>query len=860
VLRAAWKSLVARKLRLVLTALSIVLGVGFVAGTYVLTDTMDRSFEELFEQTAGGSDLEVRSAQAFGPSATAPGSGATEEREPVPDELLEAVQEVPGVDVAVGSVAGPATMVDPETGDAIGSVGPPTFGTNWTELAGRVFTIRQGRPPEGPGEVAIDAGTAEGNGLAVGERIPIIFESGREEFEIVGVLGFGESDNLLGATAAVFETETARRVLDREGVYDAISITVDEGADLDAVQAAVREELPGGVIVESTADVAARQSEELKEGLGFFQTFLLIFAAIALFVGSFIIFNTFSIIVAQRTRELALLRTLGASSRQIVWSVVLEAAVVGLIASVIGIVVGLGIALALQALLSAVGIDLPSTDTQLRLRTIVVSLVLGVGVAVVASIVPARNAARVAPIQALRETAEQIGSSRRRFILAWIVTVLGVGALAWGLFGSDSASDALAAIGLPDNAAVMVGIGAAVTLVGVAQLSPFIARPLAGGIGAPFRRRSVAAKIGRENAMRNPRRTASTASALMIGLGLVAMMAILAASLKASFFAVLDATVAADLTISSPSGALFSPDVATQVADAPGVGAVAAIRQAGFRVDGDDAFLTATDPASFSRLVDVGVSEGSLDELASDAIAVRSDVAVEKGWSLGDDVPAAFPSTGQRPLRLVAIFEQNTIAGDYLISIETYDDVYVEHLDSMVLVDGAEGVPSEQVREAVTAAAEPFPNVEVQDQTEFKEQQAAQFDVFLGIVTVLLLIAVVIALFGIINTLSLSIYERTRELGLLRAVGMGRQQMRRMVRYESVIISVYGAVLGIVIGIAFGWAILQAVSREFDTRFVLPGGQLLFYFIFATLVGVVAAIWPARRASKLNVLEAITYE
>ena len=858
--RAAWKSLVARKLRLVLTALSIVLGVGFVAGTYVLTDTMDQAFDDLFSEVATSSDIEISSAQAFGSSATAPSSGATEERRPLPEELIETVSAVPGVDVAVGSVAGVATMVDPETGDPIGSLGPPTVGTNWTELAAGVFSVREGRPPEAAGEVAIDAATASTNAIGLGDRIPIISETGREEFEVVGIIGFGEADNLLGATFAVFETETARAFLDREGVFDAISVTVDEGQDVATVQRAIQEVLPSGVRAESSQDVAARNSEELKEGLGFFQTFLLVFAAISLFVGAFIIFNTFSIIVAQRTRELALLRTLGASRRQVIWSVVLEAVVVGLIASVVGIVVGIAIALGLQALLGAVGIDLPTTDTQLRVRTIVVSLILGVGVAIVASIVPARNAARVAPIQALRETAEQIGSSRRRLVVAWVVTAVGAGLLIWGLFASSSASDALDALGLPDNAAIVVGVGAAITLVGIAQLSPFVARPITGGIGRPFRRRSIAAKIGRENAMRNPRRTASTASALMIGLGLVAMMAILAASLKASFFAVLDATVAADLTISSPNGSLFSPDVAARVAELPEVAAVAPIRQAGFRVEGQEGFITATDPPAFEQVVDLGVVEGSLADLTMDTIAIRSDVATEKGWAVGDEVPAAFPSTGDRPLTIVAVFDENSIAGDYLISIETYDEVYVEHLDSSVLVDGAEGVPAEDLRNAVTAAAEPFPNVEVQDQTEFKEQQAAQFDVFLGIVTVLLLMAVVIALFGIVNTLSLSIYERTRELGLLRAVGMGRTQVKRMIRYESVIISVFGAVLGILVGIVFGWAVLQAVGREFETRFVLPVGQLIFYFVFAALVGVVAAIWPARRAAKLNVLASISYE
>ncbi|HSL10277.1 MAG TPA: FtsX-like permease family protein [Actinomycetota bacterium] len=861
-LRATWKSLTARKLRLFLTALSIVLGVGFVAGTYVLTDTMNAAFEDLFSQVSSTSDLVVRSESAFDNVGAGPGTGASEERTPLDESLVDVVAAVPGVRVAVPDVAGTAAIVDPETDEVAGGFGPPTIGTNWNALAEGVLEVREGRPPEADGEVAIDAATAESSGFTVGQTVPVLFETGRDEFEIVGIVGFGEADNLAGATLAVFETETAQRVLGKEGVVDTVTVQAEDGANLNALRQAIQAELPDGAETVLATDVADENAEALQEGLGFFRTALLVFAAVALFVGAFIIFNTFSIIVAQRTRELALLRTLGASRRQVIWSVVLEAAIVGLIASLVGVVAGIGIAIGLQGVLAAFGIDLPTTDTQLQVRTIVVAVIVGMGVTLVASVIPARHAASVAPIQALREpdVTTSRGTRRRRVVVAGIVSVLGVTALVLGLFEPDGSSTLLSSIGLPDNAAVMVGLGAALTLVGVAQLSPFIARAVAGAIGAPFRRRSVPARIGRENAIRNPRRTASTASALMIGLGLVAMVAILAASLKASFDTALRETLKADFTLSTTSFSPFSPDVARQIADLDEVAAASSFRQNGFQVRGQQSFVTGLDPTTVEQVATLDVTEGSLGDLGDNTIAVHRGVADDEGWALGDEVPAAFPSVADRPLEIVAIYEENGIAGDYAIALSTYEDVFVEQLDSFVLVRGADGVASDDVRAAVEGVVADFPNIDVQDQAEFREKQAGFIDQLLGLVTALLFMAIIIALFGIVNTLGLSIYERTRELGLLRAVGMSRRQVKRMIRYESVIIAIFGAILGIVIGIAFGWALQQALEPEGVTQLAIPGGQLVVYFVFAALAGIVAAIWPARRAAKLNVLESIAYE
>jgi putative ABC transport system permease protein len=847
--RATWKSLLAKKLRLVLTTLSIVLGVGFVAGTYVLTDTMNAAFDEVFGNISAASDLLVRSKNAFEGEASGPGGGAVEERAPLNESLIGEIRALPGVGLADGDVSGSAQMIDPVTDKAIGGVGPPTIGTNWSVFSDSVLTVRQGRSPSGPGEVLVDAGTADAHQFTVGQQIEILFQGPPEAFTIVGIAGFGETDNLGGATLAVFDLRTAQRVLDREGVVDSVSVRIDEGASGPTVQREIQQVVGPKVEVITSADVAAEQSKALQEGLGFFRIVLLVFAAIALFVGAFIIFNTFSIIVAQRSRELALLRTLGASRRQVLVSVVVEAALVGIFASVIGVLVGIGIAAGLRALLGAAGIDLPSTALQLKPRTLVVALVVGLVVTVIAAVVPARHAARVAPIQALQESSSTMGSHfRRRLVTGAIVLALGLGFLLFGLFGR------------PSNAAALVGLGAAATFIAVAMLSPLIARPVAGAIGAPIKGLSVQARVGRENAMRNPRRTSSTAVALTIGLGLVAMVSILGASLKASTTATLESQLRADIIVTSTSFGPFSTDAATRVAALPEVANFTAVRQGAFRVNGQTSFLNAADPSQLNAVTDVGLREGSFADLGPGTVMVHADLAAEKGWGLGDQVPAAFPSIGDEPLTIVGIYDENALVGDYLVSLSTFEEVYVQQLDSLLLATAVDGVSSDQLRTAIQGALKDFPNLEVQDQAAFRDKQAGFVDSLLNLVTALLAMSILIALFGIVNTLGLSIYERTRELGLLRAVGMDRRSVKRMIRWEAVIIAILGGMLGILVGIGFGVALQRALESEGVTVLAIPAPQLLVYLVLAGLAGVLAAIFPARRAAKLNVLEAIAYE
>ena len=841
--RAAFRSVLARKVRLLLTGIAVLLGVSFMAGTYVLTDTMTRAFDDLVDTGYASIDVLVRSENAF----TAQTS-SLEERESMPESVLSTVEDVPGVEEAVGDVIGYAQIVDPATGKVIGTFGPPTAAASWSTLSG--FTIESGSPPEGDDQVVIDSGTAEAYDIGVGDRVEIVFEGPPGEFEVVGVAGYGDGGNLFGATYALFDLPTAQRVLGREGELDSISVVAADGESGTALARRITEALPQGTEAVPAATVITEQQDQISQGLGYLRTAFLVFAYVALFVGAFIIFNTFAIIVAQRTRELALFRALGASGGQVMLTVVVEALIVGIVASAVGVVVGIGIAIVLKGLLSSLGIDLPSSGTVIQPRTVIVSIVIGTIVTVVAALVPARRAARIAPIEALREAQDRPGRSLRfRLVSGAIVLALGVAPLAYGLFGR------------PADALQFVGIGVALTFVGVAMLTPLIARPVAAGIGLPIRRTGVPGKLGRENSMRNPRRTAATASALMIGLGLVVFVAVFGASAKASTTVVLERTLKADFILTSPTFTGFSTSAAEDVRAVPGVETVSQVRQAEAKVEGGTVFVTGLDPATFDVVSELGVVQGSVADLgAPDTIAIHEDIAATEGWGIGDTIDVEWPSTGQGDLEIAAIYAENGLIGDWATSLDTYDANVAQELDLFVLVKTGEGANVASVRSDLEDALEPYPNIEVQDQAEFRDMYATFLNQVLNLVTALLLFAVIIALFGVMNTLYLSIYERTRELGLLRAVGLTRRQTRSMVRWEAAIVSVMGALFGVVIGIAFGWALQQALEPEGFSELGIPGGQLAIYVVFAAVLGVVFAIFPARRAAKLNVLEAISYE
>jgi len=840
--RATVKGLLAHKLRLALTALAVVLGVGFVAGTYVLTDTIDQTFEELFGEISARVDVSVRAASGF--------EGGGVGREAIPEDLLATVAAVPGVAAADGSVGGYAQLVD-EQGKAITTTGAPTLGANWVRTPGMSpLRLRAGREPRGPDEVVVDAVTAREHDLAVGDRIRILFRGPPGDFTVVGITGFGEADNLAGATLAVFETSTAQQVLGKVGRFDTIDVKADDGVTPLELRQRVETALPPGFQAVTGRQVADEGAQEVRDALGFLGTALLVFAGIALFVGAFIILNTFSILVAQRTRELALLRALGAGRGQVLRSVVAEAVVVGLVASLVGVGLGVLVAVGLQALLQAFGIDLPATGTRILPRTVIVSLVVGEVVTVLSAVVPARRASRISPMAALRaDQTEEGGSLRRRSVVGVLVTAGGVAALASALIAD------VGGIGV-------VGLGAALVFVGVALVAPLAARPLARAIGAPLPRLAgTSGKLGRQNAMRNPRRTAATAAALTVGLGLVGCVSVLAASIKESSAEIIDRALAADFVVSANQ---FMPSISTEVADRlsglPELGAVTALQTGDWRFEGEGRALFAGDPAAIGSLMNLEVSSGGLAGLGRGGVMVEEGEAEEQGVAVGSTIAMEFARTGVKELPVAGTYARNQLLGSYLVSTATYEANYSERLDFVVLAKAAAGVPPAAARAALERVTAEFPNVVVRDQTEFKETQKDQVNQALGLVSALLGLAIVIALLGIVNTLALSVFERTRELGLLRAVGMSRRQVRSMVRGESVIIAVIGAVLGLAVGVLFGWVLVTDLESQGISRLVIPAGQLLFYVAMAAVAGVLAAVFPARRAANLDVLGAIAHE
>jgi putative ABC transport system permease protein len=845
--RTTLRGLLAHKLRLGLTALAIVLGVGFVAGTYVLTDTMNRTFDDLVSEGVAGVDVYVRSESAFMSLA----AGQEAQREPIDESLLAAVQEVEGVRVAAGSVAGYAQLVDKQ-GEAIVPTGPPTLGVSWPpDQALSPYSLRDGRAPVGEGEVAIDARTARQYGFRVGDPVTVQFLEPSGQFRVVGIVGYGEADNLAGATLAVFELETAQTVLGRVGEYDTIDVAAEEGVSAQALRDRIAEVLPERTEAITGGDLRDELTSDISEALGFFQTALLVFAAVALFVGSFIIFNTFSILITQRTRELALLRAVGASARQVMRSVLAESLIVGVVASVIGLGAGLLIAVGLQSLLDAFGFSVPSTGLQVLPRTIVVALGLGITVAVASSILPARRASRISPMAALRDVdAVRPTSLRTRSAAAIVIVLLGIIILALGLFAGAGIS--------------LVGGGVALIFVAVAVASPLLARPLTRFIGAPVARlRGVPGRLGRENAMRNPRRTASTSSALMIGLALVGTFAILGQSVKASVAEVIEGVYRADFILNASQGlTTFSPEVAERLRSLDQVSVVSQSRLGVWRPEGEQStqFLNGVDPLTVEEVLDLGVVDGSIGDLGNRGVAVHQSAADERGLGVGDVLRMEFAATGVVPMPVVAVFEETALESDYAISLAAHEANFPDSPDSTVLVRTSPGVSASEARNAIEGALESFPNVEVRNQSELRESQEQQINQALGLISALLGLAILIALLGIVNTLALSVLERTRELGLLRAVGMSRRQVRAMVRWESVIIALLGGILGLGVGVFFGWILVTALADEGIEVFAVPGVQLAVFLVLAGLAGVLAAVLPARRAARMDVLTAVTVE
>ncbi len=855
----ALRGLASRKLRAALTALAIMLGVAMVAGTFMLKGSVDKAFDDIFAEANAGIDVTIQPQSAFDSGFDLPESGAA-----LPQSLVDKVASVDGVEKAAGGISDATTIaILDENGDRIGPAGggPPQIAASIQPEPFNPFTWVEGAAPATADEVGIDSITADEEGYEVGQKITISGVRGAKEYTLSGIGRFGSGVPLGGASFALFTLPEAQAITGKVGELDTIDVEASGGVSPDELSTRLNGILPKTAEAKTGAEDAAQQSADIKDGFSFLTTFLLVFAGISVFVGAFLIFNTFSITVAQRTREFGMLRTLGASSRQVLTTVFSEALLLGVIASVLGIVAGLGFVALVTGAFKAMGFELPQSGIVINGASIVVPLIVGIVATLGSSIVPAIRATRVTPLEALRADSQAPEvPSRRRIWIARILVLVGIAAILGGLFATGSFGSALP----------LLGLGLILLFVGIAMLAGTIVSPLASLVGRPIERlRGVTGRLARENTLRNPSRTATTSAALMIGVALVVFAAVFASSATKSVGDALDQTFAGDLTISNTDGfSPISPDIARQVAKVDGVETVSPISGAPGEIETSTptkALITGLDPSTLTQVAKLDWTDGddsTLTGLQPDEAIVEQKWAEDNGVSVGDDLNVKTSTGEEVPVRIVGSVRDRVqlLVATLALPIDTVREKFDARQDFAILIGYASGADPTATRDRIDKLLEDrFPQAQARNQQELKQQQEDGINQLLALIYVLLALSVIVSLFGVVNTLVLTIYERTREIGMLRAIGASKSQIRRMVRYESVITAMIGALIGAAIGLLVAIAAVEALK---DDGLVLgiPVVGIIFVLIAAGFAGVLAGIWPARRASKIEVMEALQYE
>jgi putative ABC transport system permease protein len=839
--RLTIRGLWAHKLRFALTGLAVVLGVAFMAGTMVLTDTMGKSFDGLFESANADVDVIVQQ-----PETVEAEFGDVRER--VPASAIDTIRNVEGVESAAGTVGGFAQLVK-----ADGTVASPdglgmTIGANWVDESVNPFDLADGHVPEGADQAILDKGTAEREGWSLGDTFSVLTQDGPQEFTLVGTATMGALEGIPGSSLVAVDDATAQALFGQADHYDSVAVAAADGVASTALAERIDTALGQGTfdVLTGEADTAAKQAQ-FQEDVSFFNQFLMAFAYVSLFVGVFIIYNTFSIVVAQRKKDMAMLRAIGASRRQLLISVLIESIVVGIVASAAGLAGGVVMSTGLKALLATVGLEIPAGSLVISTGTVVTAFVVGLTVTLLSAMAPAVRASRVAPIAALRDVSiDRSSSSLVRTFVGLGITGLGVAAFAAGVVGDGK------------SAVQLLGMGAVTVVLGIFVLGPVIARPVVRVIGWPAARLSgTTGRLARENATRSPKRTAATASALMIGVALVGFITILASSTKESVGAAVDRSLRADYVVESGAWDKggFAPALADEIAALPQVAEVSPMRGSPAEVDGHSTVVQGVDTTTIGNLFDLEVVSGSIADVHDGAVAIKSDEAEKYGLAVGDRVEVRFPA-GTTTLSVAALFDSD-LPENYVVDLPTYEANVTDQFDQRIYVKAADGIAAADSRHALEEVTAGYANAELQDQAQFKESITAEIDKMLNLIYGLLALAVIIALIGIANTLALSVHERTRELGLLRAVGMTRGQLKAAIRWESVLIALLGTALGAAIAIGGAWGIVQALGTEGITTFTVPAAQMAAIVGLAAFAGVVAALGPARRAAKLNVLDAI---
>jgi len=839
-LKASFRTLLAHRVRLVLTALAIVLGTGFMAGTFVFTATLTHSLDSLFAQAATGTDVIVQHATPPGAGLGA-GSGGSR---PVPASVATAIRRVGGVAAADGTVSGRAVLLD-QSGKPLQA--QFAIALSWPDDVPfqSIFTHRTGHAPTSPGQIMIDRGSARKGHFTVGEKIEVAIGGQARPFVVSGITGYGSTDSIGGGSMAIFSLPTAQRLFGLGGVYDQIDVKAAQGVSAAQLRSRVAAVLPPGVQAVTAASAAATQAQQLNSQLGFLTYFFAGFAGVSLFVGAFVIWNTFSIMVGQRVRELALLRVLGARRGQVFRGVLAEATLLGAVAALAGVLAGIGLARGLAALLAGFGLSLPVTGLSLPAGWLGVSFAAGVAITVTAAVPPAWRATRVAPVQALRDAEPAPAKfSARRLISGLAVTGAGIALLAAGLFAGAST--------------LVTGGGAVLCFLGVTFLGPLFARQLAFAIGLPLT--ALPGRVGtlaRGNAMRNPKRTSATAAALMIGLALIVAVSVLVSSVRSVIAGQISAASKTSFYVQATStDAGITPQLASVLARVHGVRAVTEVRSTDATVaQTTHQTVDGIDPAAIGAFTSLGMRTGSLASLNAGALLVSQSAAASHHWQVGDLVSITFGSYGAVRLRVGGTFANTGPLSPFLISARTFTADTGIHTDTVDLVRAPASA-----RPALTAALRGYPGAQLLDQAGYTKNRAAILGTILTLITALLVLAVIIALLGITNTLALSVAERTREFGLLRAIGMRRGQLGQMISAEALIIAVIGAVLGTALGLGLGAALAAAFTRSQQLTVVIPARQILLYLVAAALAGLLAAIAPARRAARMNMLAAIAAE
>jgi putative ABC transport system permease protein len=845
-LKVALRGLRAHTSRLITTFLAVALGVAFVGGVLVLTDTVDRTFDDLFSDVYANTDAVVRSGQNIDQ-----GFGGGEVRGLLDEDLVDDVRAVDGVAEAEVSVDGFARIID-QDGEPVGdpAMGAPTFGTVWYDSPLNPFTLSEGRGPEADDEVVIDRGSAQRTDYEVGDTVPVQTQAGTSEYTLTGIARFGSADSPGGASFAMWTVEEAQEQLGEPGKVSSISAAADDGVSQRQLVDDIRDELGSDADVEvvTGAEITKETQDDIQEALSFLTIFLGFFGLIAVVVGAFVIYNAFSIIVAQRTREMALLRAVGARRRQVRRAVLVEALVVGVAGSAFGMVLGLGVALLLSTFL-----QLPDSSLAIRPQSVATALAVGIVVTLISALIPAWRASRVPPLAALRDVAVDTSArSRVRLVLGLVVLVLSGALVVAGALGTEP---------------LYVGLGVVGIFVGTLLFSPVLAPPVSRVLGAPVARfRGVAGELARDNAARNPRRTASTAFALMIGVGLVTFFLVLNASVRRAIDEQLSSGFRGDFIVTTDDFGLVGlpTSVADDVAQLPEVEQVVPFRFAPAFVGDDTSAVTGTNAGVFD-LFEIDITAGDAD-LGTGEVIIDSDTARSEGLSVGDEVEIRFldDARGETPdpAAVSGIYEAGPTEniGSYVIGLDDYDAAVTNPTDVQVFVRLADGVSVAEAQPAIEDVVAQYPTADVDSVDQFKDTIGAQFDPILILIVVLLTLAIIIALLGIANTIALSVLERTRELGLLRAVGMRRRQVSSAIRWESAIISLFGTVLGLAVGLLGGWGITRSLRDEGFSAFAIPFGSLLVIALVAGFLGLAAAVIPAYRAAHMSVLEAISTE